>query len=161
MAAKGSMAERIRGWCAYQERSQHETRRKLAALGVHGSDAEQLIAQLIAENYLNEERFAVAFAGGKFRVKQWGKIKIVQELRRHRISERCIQQALEAISDEDYSRALQLIARKKIAVVLTPDRRKKFYTVSRSLISKGFEPDLVNQTLREIFGEVSEYEFRT
>ena len=68
--------QRIENWCAYQERAQQETRNKLYEYGLHQSDVEQIISELIGTNFLNEERFAIAFAGGRFRIKKWGKLKL-------------------------------------------------------------------------------------
>jgi regulatory protein len=78
--------QKIKHYCAYQERSHAEAREKLYSFGLYRQEVETLLSQLIEENYLNEERFAVAFAGGKFRMKQWGKTKIKYELQQKRVS---------------------------------------------------------------------------
>ena len=65
---------KLANFCAYQERSQQEVREKLVKMGILSDDLEDIIAFLISENFLNEERFAIAFAGGKFRIKHWGKL---------------------------------------------------------------------------------------
>ncbi|MFN7691482.1 MAG: regulatory protein RecX, partial [Bacteroidota bacterium] len=72
--------------CAYQERSQHEVRNKLYEWGVRGEDAENIIVELINQGYINEERFAIQLANGKFRIKHWGKVKITQALKLHHVS---------------------------------------------------------------------------
>ncbi len=63
-------------YCAYQERCQQEVRDKLYSWGLHEVQVENVIAELIASNFINEERFAKAYAGGKFRIKKWGRVKI-------------------------------------------------------------------------------------
>ena len=78
---------KIKHYCAYQERSHKEVMGKLYDLGLFKKDAELLVSQLIEEGYLNEERFAIQFAGGKFRIKQWGKKKIVYALKEKQVSE--------------------------------------------------------------------------
>ena len=97
------MAEhKIKLWCAYQERSHNETRQKLYDLGQQKDDVELIISKLIEENYLNEERFALALAGGKFRIKHWGKIKIKIELRRHKVSDYSITKALNSRASKSF-----------------------------------------------------------
>ncbi|MFI5141877.1 MAG: regulatory protein RecX, partial [Bacteroidia bacterium] len=93
---------KIRDWCAYQERCQQEARDKLYDYGLKTDDVENIIAQLVNENFINEERFAIAFAGGKFRIKKWGKVKIKQELKAKRVSDYCIKKGLAIIDNTDY-----------------------------------------------------------
>jgi regulatory protein len=138
---------RIKKYCAYQERSQQEVRDKLYSYGLHRSDVEQIIAQLITENYLNEERFAIAYAGGKFRVKQWGRIKIKAALKQKRISDYCIRKALKEISERDYSKALDKLISAKSKEVKEKNILKKNYKVAQYAISRGFEPEMVWQHL--------------
>ena len=78
--------QKIRQFCSYQERTHQEVKDKLYGYGLYKKDVELLLTQMIEENYLNEERYAIAFAGGKFRIKKWGKIKIASELRIKKIS---------------------------------------------------------------------------
>ena len=78
--SKSDALARLQKYCAYQERSHHEVRMKLIEIGCYGLDLENVICDLIEENFLNEQRFASTFAGGKFRLKKWGRIKIKQEL---------------------------------------------------------------------------------
>ena len=86
---------------------------KLYDLGLFKKDAELLVSQLIEEGYLNEERFAIQFAGGKFRIKQWGKKKIVYALKEKQVSDYCIKKALAQIDEEDYRKTLQKLAAAK------------------------------------------------
>jgi regulatory protein len=156
----GNTLEKMRQWCAYQERSQYEARRKLQAAGIEPVEAEQMIANLVSENFINEQRFARAFAGGKFRLKQWGRNKIRLELKKHRISDPCIIEALGTLAIEDYEKAAGLVIAKKLKTVLSSDRRKKYYSALNYAVSKGFEPEIVITRLNELLGEQN-YEFRT
>src|ERR1700742_4248902 len=88
-------------WCAYQERCQQEVRDKLYSWGLHNAEVEPVIAELISKNFLNEERFAKAFAGGKFRIKKWGRVNIRLELKRRKLSEYCIKKGLAEIDEDD------------------------------------------------------------
>lgn len=153
--------DKIKSWCAYQERSQSETRRKIRSFGLSEEETESIIATLIEENFLNEERFATAFAGGRFRIKHWGKNKIRIELKKHQISAYCINKAIAAIADEDYDKALYATIEKKLRFQSSGDRRKKFYTTLNYAVSRGFESDLVTEKLNDILGKDTNYEFRT
>jgi regulatory protein len=141
---------KIKNWCAYQERSQQETRRKLYEYGLHEEDVEQIIANLIGENFLNEERFALAFAGGKFRIKQWGRGKIKMELKKHKVSDYCINKALKSIDSDDYEKTMIKTIEKKLKLVKSTDVRKQFYSTLSYLVSRGFESDLVTEQLNNI-----------
>ena len=129
-------------YCAYQERTQQEVRDKLYGIGLYSDEVEQVLAELITENYINEERFAKSFAGGKFRLKQWGKKKIVYALKQRNISPYCIEQALKEISDEEYERVItQLVERKSNQ--LQGDIFIVKNKIARYLVGKGFENELV------------------
>ena len=83
---KEQAIQRIRHYCAYQERAQQEVRDKLYELGMTMDEVEEIMSDLIAENFLNEERFATQFAGGHFRIKGWGRVKIQHALQQKRVS---------------------------------------------------------------------------
>ena len=136
-------------YCAYQERSQQEVRDKLYSYGLHRKDVEQIIAELITSGFLKEERFALAFAGGKFRMKNWGRIKIKMALRQKNVSETLIRQALKSIDEREYKRALKKVLEEKIQQVKEKNPLKKNYKVAQYAISRGFEPELVWEMLNE------------
>lgn len=142
--------QRIENWCAYQERAQQETRNKLYEYGLHEADVEQIISELIGENFLNEERFAIAFAGGKFRIKKWGKIKIKLELRQRKVSDYCINKALKQIPDKDYFSTLETIILQKSKLVKESNKIKKHYKLLQFASSRGYEKDLIVEVLKEI-----------
>lgn len=111
--------QKIKHYCAYQERSHKEVKEKLYGFGLYKADVEMLLTQLIEENYLNEERFALAFAGGKFRMKQWGRQKIKYELKQKQVSDYCIKKALAAIDGEQYEKVLNKMATGKLNALKT------------------------------------------
>ena len=104
---------KLEAYCAYQERCQWEVRKKLSEKGIRGEQAEELISGLITEGFLNEERFARAFSRGKFRMKNWGKHRIIHELKLRDISPRCIQDGLTEIDPEEYADTLRREDEKK------------------------------------------------
>lgn len=140
--------EKIRNWCAYQERSHFETQNKLFEYGLNKSEIEQVIATLISDNFLNEERFAESFARGKFRIKHWGKNKIKQELKMRKVSEYSIKKALKQIDDKEYSQTLEKLISKKWKETKETNEYKKRYKVLQYVISRGFESDLANDILK-------------
>jgi regulatory protein len=142
--------EKIKNWCAYQERSQNETRSKLLEYGLSTEEADNIITELIAENFLNEERFATAFASGKFRIKHWGRNKIKSGLKFHRVSDYCIKKALADIDENEYESTLVKVMEKKLKQTKAGDSRKKYYTVLNYMVSRGFESDLVIEQLKLI-----------
>lgn len=145
--SKEQALQKLKHYCAYQERCHSEVREKLFSLGVWKRDHDEIIASLIEENYLNEERFAVAFAGGKWRVKRWGRVKIKYELKQKQVSEYCIKKALKEIEEEEYVRILKELAAEKYASLKNDQylvRKKK--TIDY-LTSRGFESDLVRSAV--------------
>ncbi|HRX00761.1 MAG TPA: RecX family transcriptional regulator [Cyclobacteriaceae bacterium] len=141
--------QKIYHYCAYQERSHKEVRNKLYGYGLWRNQVEDLVTRLITEGYLNEERFAKSFAGGKFRMKKWGKVKITRELEAHGLTPRCIRQGLNEIDQSDYQRTLETLITKKWDATEESNAFKKKDKVARYAIMKGYEPDLVWGILRE------------
>lgn len=135
---------KLKQYCAYQERCHSEAKEKLYSYGIYNNDAEEIISKLIEENYLNEERFAIHFAGSKFRVKQWGKVKIKYELKQKQISDYCIKKALKAIDADDYEKLLSKLAVQKLNTLKS---EKNIFIKKRKLqgflLQRGFESDLV------------------
>lgn len=141
---------KLESYCAYQERSQWEVRRKLSEKGIKGDAAEELIVEMIGSDFLNEERFARAFARGKFRMKHWGRIRITRELKNREISPRLIQYALSEIDPEEYYETLLTQAEKKWDKTPEKDPFKKRYKVIQYLMSRGFEQDLAQEVVASL-----------
>lgn len=138
-------------FCNYQERSQQEVRDKLYELGSCPVEVEELIADLIESGLLNEERFAKAFVRGKFRMKAWGRVKILQHLKPHRISEYLIRLALKEIDPSEYfSVASRLVQRKWESLKSersVPMRRQKTF---RFMLQRGFESGIISEIIQEL-----------
>lgn len=142
---------KLKLYCAYQERCHGEVREKLYAMGVYKNEAEQLMARLIEENNLNEERFAIQYAGGKFRINHWGKIKIRHALKQKGVSDYCVRKALAQIPEEDYRHTLSKLAAQKLALL---KKEKNIFTRKRKLqdylLQKGYEMELINTISNEL-----------
>jgi regulatory protein len=134
-------------WCAYQERCQQEVRDKLYDWGLHQENVETIISELISKNFINEERFAIAFAGGKFRIKKWGRIKIRLELKQRKVSDYCIRKGMAVIDEDEYILTLKKLLTEKSRLVKEKHPLKKKYKLMNYLSSKGYETDLINEVL--------------
>lgn len=135
--------QKIYRYCAYQERSHKEVRDKLYEYGLYRDEVEELLSALITEGFLNEERFAKAFAGGKFRMQRWGRIKILNELEARGLTSNCIKIGMKEIEDADYIKTLREILDRKLNQLDEDNAFVKRDKLARYAIQKGFEPDLV------------------
>lgn len=142
--------EKIKHFCAYQERCHYEVKQKLYSLGLHFNKVEELLATLIEENYLNEERFAQSFARGKFRIKRWGRIKIKYELKAKKVSEYNIKNALREIDEGEYIKALQQLAEKKWAALEDENALTRQAKTLQYLLQRGFEMPLAQQAVKAV-----------
>ncbi len=145
---KEQALQKIKHYCAYQERCHHEVKEKLYSLGMHRKEVDELISQLIEENYLNEERFAIQYAGGKFRMNHWGKVKIKYALKQKQVSEYCIKKALLQIDNDAYMKTIEkLAAEKQNTLKGEKNDFVKLRKVLDYLLQKGFEADLIKDAL--------------
>ena len=129
---------KMQKFCAYQERCMQDIRNKLFLLGIKNNEAEFVIAELISEKYVNEERFAKSFARGKFRINRWGRIKIEIALKQKNISSVCIKKGLQEIVASEYTKTIQQLIKKISGNRQIPTKTEKAKII-RSLLSKGFE----------------------
>lgn len=140
--------QKARHYCGYQERCHSEVQEKLYSFGLRKPQVEAALATLIEENYLNEERFAIQYAGGHFRLKNWGKVRIRYQLKQKQVSEYCIKKALAGIDEEEYERTLMKLAEQKWEKLNAEDgflqRRKE---LQEYLLRKGYEADRVMAVL--------------
>jgi len=148
---------KIRHYCAFQERTHLEVKRKLSEYGLSWSDAGHVLSRLIEEGFLNEERFAQAFAGGKFRIKGWGKKKIEVELKKRGVAAYSIIKALrDEIPVDAYRKKLHQLAEKKWSQIKGAGMTHRVRTEKTRLflLRRGFENDLITKTLKEIHGKI-------
>ncbi|REJ85363.1 MAG: RecX family transcriptional regulator [Bacteroidetes bacterium] len=134
---------KAQSYCAYQERSQHEVRIKLKSWGLNYSLCEQIISNLISEGFLKEERFAMAYAQGKMRVKKWGRNLIRKGLTEKKVSGALISQALNSLDDSEYLEVLRKVIKGKKKIIKEKDPLKIKFKLASYAISRGFESDLV------------------
>lgn len=147
---KEDALKKIKHYCSYQERSHNEVKDKLYSYGLFKAEVEELISKLIEDNYLNEERFAKQFAGGKFRMKQWGRKKIQYELQQKGVNKLNIKTGLKEIGNEEYQLTIQKLAQRKWDELkgqhyLT--RQSKTYAY---LLQKGYEQSLISAVINSL-----------
>jgi len=149
--SKEQALQKAKHYCGYQERNHSEVKEKLYSFGLWKKDVEEIISTLIEENYLNEERYAIAFAGGKFRMKHWGRTKIKYELQQKNISAYCIKKAIKEINDEDYQKTFSKLAAERWASLKS---EKNIFIKKRKtqdyLLQKGFEYEMINDFFKKM-----------
>lgn len=141
---------KLEALCAYQERCSQELDRKMFQWGLDQEDRDRLLADLISNNFLSEERFAEAFVSGKVNIKRWGKIKIRQQLKQKNISEYSIKKALAGISDEVYFGNLNHLAERKYNSLNERDSYAKKAKIYRFLASKGYETEYIHDAVETL-----------
>ena len=141
--------QKIYKYCAYQERTHLEVRNKLYEYGLASDEVDRLVSELISDGYVNEERFARTFAGGKFRIKGWGRIKIIHELEAKGLTKNCIRIGLKEIDQADYEKTLETLLIQKSEAVHDDDDYARRDKIARYAIQRGFEPELVWRRIKE------------
>jgi regulatory protein len=140
----------LQNYCAKGERCHFDIRQKLRDWQIARDDADELIAELISDNFLNEQRYANAFAHDKFYLQQWGRGKITQHLQQKQVSAACIAEALSRINADDYRQTAHELAQRKAKQLgkeqLPPTRRQK---IANFLLQRGFEPDIAWEAAKE------------
>ena len=149
-ASAEEILQKLEYYCSYQERCHVEVQEKLRQFTLSENEKNQIIVQLIEHNFLNEERFARSFARGTFRIKQWGKIRIVNELKQRQISAANIKCGLTEISDEEYHDTFEKLAQRHWETIKETNVQKKKKKFCDYLLRKGWESNLVYDRLKEL-----------
>lgn len=142
--------KKLERYCAYQERCHYEVVEKLKGMRMIPEAIDHIVAHLIQENYLNEERFAKSFARGKFNIKKWGRKRIVRELQQREISIFNIKSALSEINEEDYLTTLDELAKKRLDQIKETNLQKRKKKLADYLFYRGWESHLVYEKLHEL-----------
>jgi regulatory protein len=142
--------QKIRQYCAYQERSHADTKDKLYGMGLYKTDVEKILSTLIEENYLNEERYAQQFVGGHFRQKKWGRVKIEAALKQKRVSSYNIRKAMKEIEEEAYLACLAKLATGKWELLKKEQYLNRVAKTTSFLLQRGFELNLIQSAIVRI-----------
>ncbi len=143
--------QKLEYFCSYQERCHDEVSEKLRTLRMGTNEISLIIVHLIENNFLNEERFACSFARGKHRIKSWGKIRIVNELKFRHISKYNIDKALKEITPEEYLETFHKLAENHWETIRETNALKKKKKFCDFMLRKGFESDLVYEKMRGLY----------
>jgi|TARA_B100000795_G_scaffold228013_1_gene184554 regulatory protein len=141
---------KLQHYCSYQDRCHKEVHQKLKTFNIIPEGVDQIISNLISENFLNETRFCESFVRGKFKIKNWGKIRIINELKKRNISTYNINQGLKEIDELEYLNRFEEIFNKKLSSLdeLTSLEKKK--KILSYLLYRGWESSLIYQKIYEI-----------
>jgi regulatory protein len=142
--------QKIESFCAYQERCHEEVVSKLRTMKMESDEIDQIMVHLIADNFINEERFACSFSRGKHRIKHWGKIRIVNELKFRNISQNLINIALKEITPEEYLETFHALAERHWESIREKNVLKKRKKFCDYLLRRGFESTLVYDKVKEL-----------
>ncbi len=135
--------ERIKDFCSLQDKCQWDVRKKLNQWGLLENTKDLIMMELIEDGFIDEERFSKSFCRGKFRIKKWGRLKIVNELKSKNISNVCIRKGLQQIKEEEYLKTLQELYDKKKSFLKDNNWFIKKGKIAKHLQQKGFESSLV------------------
>ncbi len=142
--------QKMENYCAYQDRCHKEVETKLKTMVLIPEVRDQILLHLMQENYLNEERFAKSFARGKFRIKKWGKSRIIRELKQREISAYNIKTALKEIDQQEYMAIFHTVSEKKWEAMSNLTLIKKKKKLIDYLLYRGWESTLIFDKLREL-----------
>jgi|TARA_B110000879_G_scaffold208905_1_gene295442 regulatory protein len=142
--------KKMEHYCVYQDRCHQEVERKMGEYQLIPEAQEKILLHLMQHNFLNEERFSKSFARGKFRIKNWGKQRIVRELNFRNISSYNIKTALKEINEEDYLQTIYRITENKNNNISEKNIHKRKKKLTDFLLRKGFEYDLIFKTVKDI-----------
>ena len=142
--------DRIKSYCALQDRSQWDVLQKLNEWGLQQATKDHILEILITDEFVDEERFAKSFCRGKFKIKNWGKSKITNTLKRKNISTICINIGLQEIDDNEYNQVLEKLFYRKKDALKEKNRFTRKTKIAKFLIQKGFESNLVWDKIREL-----------
>lgn len=141
---------KLEHFCSYQERCHDDILKKLYEMKMIPQAIDLIIVHLIDNNFLNEERFACSFARGKHRIKSWGKIRIVNELKIRHVSKYNIEKGLKEITDDEYWTTFEKLANHHWETMKEPNKLKKRKKFCDYLLRKGFESNMVYEKMKEL-----------
>ncbi len=145
--SKQQALQKLQRYCIYQDRCQQEVKQKMFQLGVYGEEADDILVELIQQDFVNEERFAKAYVSGKYKLKRWGRLMIINKLKAKEISAYCIELGLKEIDEEAYLENLKYLIEKKKPTIQV----NRAYQLNQKLVTyltgKGYESELIWQVL--------------
>lgn len=151
--SKDDALEVLKKYCVYQDRCHSEVRTRLLKLKIYGEDLEDIIVDLIQDDFLNEERFAKSYVRGKYRMKSWGRYKIERALKEKRVSDYCIRKGMEEILEEEYLENLERLLRKRVEIRPASNERTLSIELMKFAQSKGYFYEEAKDIVKELAKE--------
>lgn len=142
--------KKLEHYCAYQERCHQEVRQKLKSMHMIPEATDIIMVHLMDHNFLNEERYAKSFVRGKFRIKKWGRRRLLLELQKKDISKYNVNQAFSEIDEAEYIGVFNDLAEKKAESLKETDKYKKKKKLIDYLLYRGWENHLVYDKANEL-----------
>ena len=141
---------KLKQYCSYQDRCHNEVENKLSKFNLISQSKDQILFNLINEDYLNETRFCKSFVRGKFKIKNWGKRRIIQELKSRKISEFNIKKGLSEINEIEYLEKFENLFNKKLSSLENLNRIDKKKKIFSYLQYRGWETNLIYEKINQI-----------
>lgn len=141
---------KLKQYCSYQDRCHNEVEKKLSKFNLISQAKDQILFNLINEDYLNETRFCKSFVRGKFKIKNWGKRRIIQELKSRKISEFNIKKGLSEINEIEYLEKFENLFNKKLSSLENLNRIDKKKKIFSYLQYRGWETNLIYEKINQI-----------
>lgn len=155
--SESEMLHRAAAYCSAAERCIQDVEKKIKAAGLTQEESERIIARLLKERFIDENRFAHYFVNDKLRFNKWGRIKIGYELQKKGIPSDIRTEALENIDEQEYQSILFSLLKSKKKSTHGKDQRDLYVKLLRFAAGRGFEGAIISQCLRQLFNGV-EYE---
>ncbi len=141
---------KLQYYCSYQDRCHKEVIEKLKTFNIRSNESNEIISNLIKDNYLNESRFSENFVRGKFKIKNWGKVRIVRELKQRNISRYNINLGLKEIDSQEYQNKFDEIFENKLSSLENLNKIIKKKKIISYLLYRGWESNLIYSKINEI-----------
>lgn len=141
---------RLEELCSRSEQCTGEARKKLFNWGISANDSDKIIKSLIERRFIDDRRFCSAFVRDKLMFSHWGKRKITLSLMQKHVDRDIISEGLEQIDEKVYSDILKKIVLAKARTIKDADTYDGRTRLFRFAVSRGFEPSLVSQVIREM-----------
>jgi regulatory protein len=149
-STKDLLLEKMKHYCSYQERCHKEVLDKMFALKIDPEWRDEILLDLMREDFINEERYARSMVRGKFKINSWGKVKIRQNLKIHGITEKLIAMALEEIDESEYFDKIAVLLKKKYAMLANESEPSRSHKAIQHLMQKGYEHHMITQVLGDL-----------
>lgn len=140
--------DKMAKYCAYQERCVKDVTDKLRSFDITQEAKDTIMAYLLDNRFVDNERFTRSFVRGKVNQSGWGVNKIRFHLMQKGIDKDMIEEALGQTDEEVYRQRLIDILKAKSKTVKAENDFEKKRKLAAYAMQKGFESSLVWEVLK-------------